>query len=88
MAHVSQPAPNPSGPYGEAVARIEAIHQALKVGDDFGAGPAPDLVVGAASAGLEALSAIRDQSGTAEASREMVDRIRRELAEISRLVLR
>ena len=88
MAHVPQPAPDPSGPYGDAVARIETIRLALKVGDDFGAGPAPDLVVGAASAGLDALSAIREQSETAEASREMVERIRRELAEISKIVLR
>jgi hypothetical protein len=41
-------------------------------------------VVGAAAAGLEALSRV---DGSA-ASRELVDQIRRELAEISNLVLR
>jgi hypothetical protein len=88
MAHVPQPAAQTTGPYGDAVARIETIRHALKVGEDFGAGPAPDLVVGAASAGLEALTAIGEQTATAEASREMVERIRRELAEISKIVLR
>ncbi len=88
MAHVPQPSADPSGPYGDAVARIETIRHALRASDEFGAGPAPDLVVGAASAGLEALTAIREQTATAEASREMVERIRRELAEISKIVLR
>ena len=34
------------------------------------------------------LSAIREETVSAEASREMVERIRRELAEISNIVLR
>jgi hypothetical protein len=46
-------------------------------------------MVSAAAAGLEALVAIRQhgQMPNAEASREMVDQIRRELAEVSRLIL-
>ena len=58
--------------------------------DANGGGPAPDLdahgdqVVNAAAAGLEALHAADGDA----ASRELVERIRRELAEISNLVLR
>ena len=88
MAHVVQRKPDQSGPYGDAVERLSTISQALRRGDDFGAGPAPDLLIGAASAGLDALSAIREETVSAEASREMVEKIRRELAEISNIVLR
>ena len=88
MGRVSQPTTKQSGRYDEAVARLESIRQALKVGDSFGAGPAPDLVIGAANAGLDALNATRGQAASAEASRELVDRIRGELEQISRLVLR
>jgi hypothetical protein len=42
-------------------------------------------VVGAAAAGLEALASV---DGHGLASRDMVEKIRRELAEISNLVLR
>ena len=46
-------------------------------------------MVSAAAAGLEALVAVHQQGTTAnaEASREMVDQIRRELAAVSRLIL-
>ena len=46
-------------------------------------------MVSAAAAGLEALVAIRQQGSApnAEASREMVEQIRRELAAVSRLIL-
>jgi len=46
-------------------------------------------MVSAAAAGLEALVAIHQhgQTPNAEASREMVDQIRRELAKVSRLIL-
>jgi hypothetical protein len=89
MAHVSQPA---SGPrlYGDAVARLSGIRQALALADANGAGPASDLdsksdqMVGAAAAGLEALKGV---DGNA-AGRDLVEQIRRELAEISKLVLR
>ena len=87
MAHAQRPADR-GRPYDDAVARIATIHQALRTGEDFAGGPAPDLVIGAASAGLDALSAIREETVSAEASREMVERIRRELAEISNIVLR
>ena len=89
MAQVSQPIPGPR-PYGDAVARLSGIRQALALADANGAGPAPDLdtrndqVVSAAAAGLEALHAVDGDV----ASREMIERIRRELAEISNLVLR
>ena len=72
-------------------ARLAGIRQALSLADASGAGPAPDLdtqsdqLVGAAAAGLNALAAVQ---GDSAASRELVERIRRELAEISRLVLR
>ena len=48
-----------------------------------------EKLVGAAAAGLEALVAIHQQGATpnAEASREMVEQIRRELAAVSRLIL-
>jgi hypothetical protein len=88
MARVNQPSFDQNASYGHAVARLETLRQALKAGDDFGAGPAPDLVIGAATAGLDALTAMRDQPASVEASRDMVDRIRRELAEISKVVLR
>jgi hypothetical protein len=89
MAQVSQPASD-SSQYGDAVARLSGIRQALALADANGAGPAPDLeahsgqVVSAAAAGLEALGAV---DGSA-AGRELVERIRRELAQISDLVLR
>jgi hypothetical protein len=46
-------------------------------------------MVSAAAAGLEALVAVHQQgaSANAEASREMVEQIRRELAAVSRLIL-
>ena len=46
-------------------------------------------LVSAAAAGLEALVAVNQQGATpnGEASREMVDQIRRELASVSRLIL-
>lgn len=87
MAHAPRPADR-GRPYDDAIARIATIHQALRAGEDFAGGPAPDLVIGAASAGLDALSAIREETISAEASREMVDKIRRELAEISSIALR
>jgi hypothetical protein len=89
MAHVSQPVPGPR-PYGDAVARLSGIRHALAMADANGAGPAPDLdtrsdqVVSAAAAGLEALTAV---DGNA-ASRDLVEQIRTELAQISKLVLR
>lgn len=48
-----------------------------------------EKMVSAAAAGLEALVAIHQQGATpnAEASREMVEQIRRELAAVSRLIL-
>ena len=90
MAHVSRPAPE-EGSYGDAVARLAGIRRALSRADAAGAGPASDLdarsdqVVGASVAGLNALAAVR---GDSAASRELIERIRRELAEISNLVLR
>ena len=90
MAHASRPTLD-DGSYGDAVARLAGIRQALARADATGAGPAPDLdarsdqVVGAAAAGLNALAAVQ---GDSAASRELVERIRRELAEISNLVLR
>ena len=87
MGHSPQPALVPGGPYGDAVERLSAIGEALRRGDDFGSGPAPDLVIGAAVAGLDALGAV-DAGGSAEAGRELVDRIRRELAQINGIVFR
>lgn len=48
-----------------------------------------EKLVSAAAAGLEALVAVHQQGSTpnAEASREMVDQIRRELAAVSHLIL-
>ena len=89
MAHFSQPASGPS-PYRDAVARLSGIRQALALADANGAGPAPDLdaksdqMVSAAAAGLEALKGVDSNA----AGRELVERIRRELAEISNIVLR
>ena len=91
-------ASNPN-PYAEAVARLASIRRSLKLVDPHGGGPASDLaddieersstMVSAAAAGLDALVAVHKQAATvpAEASREMVDQIRRELAEISGIVL-
>lgn len=82
MTHVLQPVSGPR-PYGDAVARLSGIRQALALADANGAGPAPDLngqssqIVSAAAAGLEALQAVDGDA----ASRELVERIRRELAE-------
>ena len=79
-----------AGPQGDAVARLSSIRRALARAEACAGGPAPDLnerstqVVGAAAAGLEALSRVDDSA----AGRELVDQIRRELAEISNLVLR
>ena len=90
MANVS-PTNVDASPYDSAVARLSGIRQALARAEDCGGGPAPDLearstqVVGAAAAGLDALAAV---DGHGLASRDMVERIRRELAEISNLVLR
>lgn len=90
MAKGLQSASHPN-PYGDAIARLAGIRQALALAEADGAGPAPDLdarsdqLVGAAAAGLEALVAVEDNDA---ASRELVERIRRELAEISNLVLR
>ena len=89
MANGLQAASNVNS-YGDAVARLAGIRQALTLADANGAGPAPDLdaqsdqMVSAAAAGLEALHALEGDA----ASRELVERIRRELAEISNLVLR
>lgn len=104
-------------PYAEAVSRLASIRHALRLVDQVGDGPSPDLdgdgaiadsfaiagparqalfdrrsamTVGAAAAGLEALLATR-QAGAephAEANRAMVDQIRAELEQISRIVLR
>ena len=90
MANVSRTKPGPT-PYGDAVARLSGIRQALAQAEACGGGPAPDSetrssqVVGAAAAGLEALASV---DGHGLASRDMVEKIRRELAEISNLVLR
>ena len=90
MAQARKPAAN-QGTYGDAVARLASIRRALARAEASGAGPAPDLdaqseqVVGASVAGLNALAAVQ---GDSAASRELVERIRRELAEISNLVLR
>ena len=86
MAQIPQPAPDHS-PYDHAVARLAGIGDELRRADAFGGGPAPDRIVGAAVAGLDALIAIEEQ-GSAEASRELVERIRRELAEISGVAFR
>ena len=88
MAHAPQPALEPGGPYGEAVERLSSIGAALRRGGEFGAGPAPDLVIGAAVAGLDALVAVDRSPEPAEASLDMVERIRRELAEINGTVFR
>ena len=87
MGHSPQPALDPSGPYGDAVERLSTIGEALRRGNDFGAGPAPDLVR-AALAGLDALTAVDRSTTPAEASLDMVERIRRELAEINGMVFR
>jgi hypothetical protein len=90
MAQLSRPA-NDRGSYRDSVARLAVIRKSLARAEATGAGPAPDLdarsdqVVGASVAGLNALAAVQ---GNSEASRELVERIRRELAEISNLVLR
>ena len=90
MAQARKPAAN-QGTYGDAVARLAGIRKSLSRADAAGAGPASDLdaqserVVGASVAGLNALAAVH---GDSAASRELVERIRRELAEISKLVLR
>ena len=90
MAKGLQPA-SPLNPYGDAVARLAGIRQALALADANGAGPANDLearsdqLFGAAAAGLDALVAV---DGNGAASRDLVERIRRELAEISNLVLK
>ncbi len=90
MAKGLQPA-SPLNPYGDAIARLGGIRQALALADANGAGPANDLdarsdqLVGAAAAGLDALVAV---DGNGAASRDLVERIRRELAEISNLVLK
>jgi hypothetical protein len=87
MAQFSQPASDPR-PYGDAVARLAGIRQALAVAEANGAGPAPDLdgqsdqLVSAAAAGLDALRFVEGNA----ASRDLVDQIRGELAQISRLV--
>ncbi len=86
-------ASEPSEAYDLAVARLASIGEQLKSAEAFGAGPASDAdrssdqVLGAAAAGLEALAAV-DSVGSAEAGRELVDRIRRELAEINGIVFR
>ena len=73
------------------MARLAGIRQALALADSYGGGPAPDLdaksdqVVNAAAAGLEALAAVEPDGA---AGRDLVERIRRELAEVSNLVLR
>lgn len=83
------------GPYAEAVARLSAIHRSLRLAESHGGGPASDstgeadssagAIAEAAIVGLDALIAVGSDAAVApaEASREMVDRIRRELAEIS-----
>lgn len=90
MARVLQP--THEGPhFDEAVARLSGIRQALALAEASGAGPASDFdtrseqVADAASAGLNALAAV---AGDSAASRELVERIRRELAEISTLALK
>ena len=88
MGRSPQPALDPSSPYGDAVERLSTISEVLRRGDDFGAGPAPDLVIGAAVAGLDALTAVDRTATPAEASLDMVDRIRAELAEINGMVFR
>ena len=90
MARVLKPTPDGTV-YDDAVARLSGIRQALARADATGAGPAADLdtrsdqAADAASAGLNALAAV---AGDSEASRDLVERIRRELAEISNLILR
>ena len=88
MGHSPQPALDSSGPYGDAVERLSTIGEALRRGNDFGGGPAPDLVIGAAVAGLDALVAVDRSPEPAEASLDTVERIRRELAEINGMVFR
>ena len=109
----SQPRPEP---YAEAVSRLASIRHALRLVDDHGGGPAPDLdwdseiaaawdeagpakqrsfdarssrIVGATAAGVEALLVEREAGRTphVEASRELVEQIRRELSEVARVVL-
>lgn len=104
-------------PYAEAVARLAGIRHALRLVDELGDGPSPDvdgdgalsdcfaaagparqklfdrksaMTVNAAAAGLEALLATRQDGAEphAEASRVMVEQIRAELEQISRIVLR
>ncbi len=88
----AHPAPRPAA-YHDAVSRLAAARHQLRLADPHGGGPASDLdsrngaILGAAIAGLDALAAVREQAPAAEASLEMVDQIRRELAEISGLVI-
>ena len=106
-----------SQPYAEAVSRLAGIRHALRLVDQLGDGPAPDLdgdealashfaaagpsrqalfdrksalAVSAAAAGLEALLATRSAGAEphAEASRTLVEEIRRELEQVSKIVLR
>ena len=89
MTKLSQAATGPR-PFGDAVGRLSGIRQALALADANGAGPAPDLdtrsdkVMSAAAAGLEALQAVDGDT----AGRDLVEQIRAELAQISKLVLR
>lgn len=104
-------------PYAEAVSRLAGIRHALRLVDDHGGGPAPDVdsddriaaqwsgsgegrrrlfdrrsaaTVNATSAGIQALLAERGEGREPhhEASRTMVEEIRRELEEVARIVLR
>ena len=78
------PAPDPEGESDVAAAWDQADDAKRRYFDARSA-----KLVSAAAAGLEALVAIQQEGGApnAEASREMVDQIRRELAAVSRLIL-
>ena len=78
------PASDPQGDVNLAAAWDDADEARRRAFDARSA-----KLVSAAAAGLEALVAVNQRGATAnsEASREMVDQIRRELASVSRLIL-
>ena len=93
MGQVPQRSSGSNGPYDHAVTRLAGIGAQLKNAEAFGAGPASDAdewsdrIFAAAAAGLDALAAV-DTRDSAEAGRELVERIRRELADISGVAFR
>jgi hypothetical protein len=102
-------------PYDEAVSRLSAVRNAIRLVEPFGHGPASDpsdddvaeawdqanearrrwfdrrseQLVGGAAAGIEALLIERQgqREPNVEASKALNDQIRRELADVARVVL-